>query len=229
MTSPDQKSPIDDGFVAQNPAERQEDQIRSIEITRWSLRDQYDDEEKSGEFRESYSQLGFEYFKEFIKSLREKYPDRQWPTDETLNLIDPEAEQTTTQSLTTYFASDGDTIVGAATGEGLLDWCEGHWFVVDPQYQSTGVAKKLIETIQAEYNTITLLASTFGQKSDIPLGELSERKPRRQQALVAFYQRFGFVVNNTPLMDEIRTRFPDAPVQMIWHRPTAHPSWGIES
>lgn len=183
-----------------------------VEVYRFSVDDQPD--EPYLDFAED----GFLAFRDFIRDLRTKYPDKSFPSDETLNLLNPPGSSH--YDLTTYIAEVGSNIAGGAIGRAHGRRFEGKWYAIDPEFQNSEVTKKLIGAVQKDYDEVTLLASTFGYDKGWENDRRLERRGRRQQALVEYYKRLGFVVNAEsesyyPRVIEIDST---SPVPMIWRR-----------
>ena len=159
---------------------------------------------------------GFLEYKDFIKSLRDKYPKNKYPSDEVLDRVKGQ-DPYDYRNLTTYLADVGNNLAGAIIGKHNGRRFDGVWFAIDPKHQRSEVTKKLLEAIEKDYDEITLVASTFGFDRE---EEGRERHARRQQALVEYYKRLGFELNTSA---ESYPHYailhdPTSPVPMIWRR-----------
>lgn len=163
-----------------------------------------------------YPEDGFLVFKDFIKQLKENYPNKEYPPDEVLNRMKGSGHLDY-RSLTTYIAEVGNNLAGGIIGRAHGRRYEGDWYAIDPKYQKSDVTKKLLESVQRDFDEVTLLASTFGYDKDEKYGD---RHVIRQQALIEYYKRLGFVVNTSS-----ESYFPNSiqenlttPVSMIWKK-----------
>jgi hypothetical protein len=174
-----------------------------ISVVRWSVKDEPEDDPYA-----NFSELGFSLFKDLMQTLREKYPDNNYPSDEVIDRINPQA--THERYLTTYMAYDGDASVGAVIGEDSFNRLKGLWFIVSPDYRGGETARKLMESVKQDYNSVSILASSFSEDKNTS----QEDFIKQQQRLVNFYKRIGFEVDN----ERIRHASISGMLPMVWNK-----------
>jgi hypothetical protein len=179
----------------------------TIKVVRYSEK-----EESSGEPLQRLEEDGFLRFRDLMERLREKYPSRDYKSDEIVDRIKPTFDNGS-HHLATYIASNGEQEVGAIIGVDSGAKYLGKWFVIDPEFQNTETAKNLLKEVQKDYDEVSILASTFGLSDDAGLDRLGVR----QQALVRYYQSLGFEIDTSS--ESYRQDAQDfSPVPMIWRK-----------
>jgi GNAT superfamily N-acetyltransferase len=155
------------------------------------------------------AEAGFELFRDFVHRLREEYPNLNYPEDNIVERIAPKEGG----ALVTYIISDTELAVGVAIGRASGNSFQGHWFIVDPKYQNTDVAPRLMTQVAADFDEVRLLASV----ADVPRDANKERKISRQNALIRYYQKLGM---NPDLESESYqyAHMPGAPMPMVWKK-----------
>lgn len=179
----------------------------TIEVARYS-----EIEESSGEPLQGLEEDGFLRFRDLMERLRKRYPLRDYKSSEIVSRIKPSSENGN-HHLATYIASSGQREVGAIIGIDSGTKYSGKWFVIDPEFQNTDAARRLLEEVRNDYDEVSILASTFGLADDAGLDRLGAR----QQALVRYYQSLGFEINTrSELYRQDAQDF--SPVPMIWRK-----------
>ncbi len=193
--------------------EGREESFENIDIVRWS-----DNNFNKDTLAIPYSEIGFINFKAFVDKLRDKYPDKYYPTEEIIDRINPIDGIGAVRNLVTYIVQDDKNApIGGIIGEDKGKTYQGLWFTIDPEFQNTTVVKKLLHSVQLDYDRVTLIASTFGyDKTDNPTKQ-HEIYARRQKALIRYYERLGFRIDITSKA-YIQTDDPTVPIPMIWEK-----------
>ena len=155
----------------------------------------------------------FFQFKDLISTLRERYPERDFPKDEVLEHINPCNNENIRHLATYILYDDQDHPIGGLIGEDDQFSLKGKWLIMDPTYQDGKLVRKLFETVKEDFDDVTLLAQTFAGKKDLP----PDRYASRQQALVEYYKRLGFKVNSDDETYQY-SHLPGAPIPMIWKK-----------
>lgn len=183
-----------------------------IDVVRWSERD----EDPEAEEYYDLGSVGFDFFKGFMQSLRERYPDQWYPDDTVIDRINPRLNtlaEMRSRNPITYLAFDGENVVGAAIGKDEGETLEGQWIVVDPKYRGRETVKKLLAAIEQDFDRVTLIARSFSESRNAS----PEERIRQQQKLVHYYQRLGFEIDKDSKTYRY-SHLPRAPVPMVWQK-----------
>jgi len=134
-------------------------------------------------FNDGNSSLeGYSVYGELMRRLHKEHPDMDYFVGELRDDVPAVA----------YVAHDlKNEIIGVLNGEKKNKDLEVFWFVIDPEYQNSGVAKELWDMVFSDFDNIRLVASVFGSKNDATEKYLM----RRQNALVRYYERIGFKID----------------------------------
>lgn len=166
---------------------------------------------------------GFDVFKNFMRNLRNSYPQKDYPEDEVLDEINKKKNDSS-NNLLTYISNFNNNPAGVLIGDDRKKSLFGHWLAVDPKYQNTDVAKRLISSIQSDFDEINIVASTFGgEKTKNPTNDeefekyLKTRKDKvdRQNALIRYYKKLGFAPDSSSESYKY-TNTPGSPMPMVW-------------
>lgn len=191
----------------------------SLQVVRYSWKDEMEDDESYDPYYSS-AQQGFDAFSAFIAGLKAKYPDRYFPRQQVLDAVNPThpSSQTSDTNLVTYLAYKGDSqVVGGIVGKDEIGRMKGYWLAVDPDYQNGETIKKLLERVQEDFDEVSLQASTFGYDNNLS----EKRQVHRQNALVKYYERLGFRVDETNETYQQYRHVPGVQVPMIWKKDKA--------
>jgi hypothetical protein len=165
---------------------------------------------------------GFNIFKNFMCDLRNKYAGKDYPEDSALDRINPES--VTSCNLLTYISYFNNNLAGVLIGDDEKGSFSGKWLAVDTKYQNTDVAKKLISSIQSDFDKINILASTFGgEKTEFPINDkeftkftkTKNDKIDRQNALIRYYKKLGFKPDISSECYKY-SNIPGSPMPMVW-------------
>ena len=148
---------------------------------------------------------GFVIFQEFMRNLREKYPDRYYKTEEIVNRI----ERMKTISYVAF--SEDEKVVGVMNGNEKEDGFHGQWFVIDPEYQNSGISQEIWGMAFKDFDKISILTDVFGLDKE----SSQEEKVSKQKALTRYYEKLGF----TPDVNSESYKYskvPGGPMPMVW-------------
>jgi GNAT superfamily N-acetyltransferase len=169
---------------------------------------------------------GFDVFKNFMRNLRNNYPQKYYPKNEVLDEINPKQKNDSSNNLLTYISYLNNNPAGVLIGDDRKELLFGYWFAVDPKYQNTDVAKKLISSIQSDFDKVKIIAFTFGgEKTKNPTNDeefekyLKTKKDKvdRQNALIRYYTKLGFVPDSSSESYKY-SNTPGSPMPMIWKK-----------
>lgn len=197
----------------------QEKEISDIHVVRYSWKDEREEDESYDPYN-SRAQQGFDAFSGFIANLQKKYPDRNFPRQETLDVVSPSNPNSDTNdtNLVTYLTYKGDNdIVGGVLGKDEIGKLKAYWLAIDQEYQNRDAFKKLWQRLQEDYEEIELQARTFGYDDNLP----PERQIHRQKALIKYYERLGFRIDEDNETYKRLRYIPGAQVPMIWKKNSA--------
>ncbi|MCX6809368.1 MAG: GNAT family N-acetyltransferase [Candidatus Berkelbacteria bacterium] len=210
---PEQLPPTDPSIFSPSDSEQDlelvetGEQLTALRIERFTPLD------NPQEYRDNdTSVVVFDKFVEFIGELREKYPDRNFPSLQVLfDNTCPAPLRERSCDNAAYFAYLDDNTIGAIFGMDHGDRkLGGQWFVVDPEFQNKRVARELMVAVSADYDTVWITAGAFGENQ----GRSIEETQSRQAALVRYYKSLGFTIEkvNQSLISEVK------PVEMVYKR-----------
>lgn len=164
---------------------------------------------KKYSFETGTAEEGFAIFKKFVQELRDKNPDLSYPSDSVIDRIGPNK----LERLVAYITNEKDEAVGAIIGNAEPGHFDGLWFIIDPEHQQTEVGKELIESVATDFDEVKLLANV----ADVPREADSERKGKRQEALIRYYRRLG-MEPDTESESFKYSKLPGGPMPMVWRK-----------
>lgn len=146
---------------------------------------------------------GFSLAQDFFNKISTEYPGLGYPDREAMDPFNPDRKDRETQrTAITYGAHVNKVVVGILTGEEIMGEEEGEEgtlifrgqvLLVDPKFQHTTVAERLMAQVQADYEHIILSPGPFRDKNVSGGEHFSQtRMASRREALRRLYRRFGF-------------------------------------
>lgn len=157
---------------------------------------------------ENFSAFAYRALSQLMKRLETDYPDRIFTILDWI-LLNPIKSGL---KLSAYIAYDNKKEIGIAIGDKTPERFDLKLFVIDPKYQNSPVAKQLMDQVLRNNERVTLEAGQFGGRKSLS----PERNTKRQQALIAYYQKIGF----KPNVPDPETYKADSgePLPMVWKR-----------
>ena len=166
------------------------------------------------------NQVGLDTFNTFMETLRSKYNDRGFPTED--DLSEHIEHVNNYNSLYTYMAyptNQPNQPIAAIIGRVNPDHFDLLWFAADTKSPIRDPGKKLMimSGIFEKYTQIRLIAEVFGEPKNIT----EQQRTKKQAVLVRYYQGLGFVRDKEH--GECYKSYPKKgglPImQMIWKKP----------
>ena len=163
-------------------------------------------------------EIAFRSLLEFLGHLRKKYPENMYYSDESLYMFNPSARiggnKTENKSLLAFKAQKDQVPAGLIFGtQDQPETFKIEWFGVDPEFQNSGLAEKLMDIVKSRYNKVKLDSSAFGFNKAIPTAKVINRN----KALARYYERFGFVPDTSDKWSKIYPEgYPFLP--MVWEK-----------
>lgn len=149
-------------------------------------------------------------FISFLQFLRANHPDYSYPLDEHV-LKALEEGQTEV-----YLAQQNHRVLAGLVGSSFPEGFIVEYLVSDPDVKQSDSGKKLIDSLKHKYEKIFLLADAFGQRTTLESG----RKNHRQEALIRYYSKLGFIPNPEAWYHN-ETRLKGESMYMVWEKPNS--------
>jgi ribosomal protein S18 acetylase RimI-like enzyme len=134
---------------------------------------------------------GFGAFETFIDQLKTDHPKRVYEDPKGFDPNNPEYPNYQ-KKMVTYVVKEQGKFVGMMVAVLEHDHLKGQLLITDPNYESRGVATRILETAQKDFDAMNIVAWPLGYDKGKSYDELVDLQRQRTKALFAFYARRGF-------------------------------------